>query len=175
MPPPPAARTPSCPRDRFQEVGAAHTHIRGPEALARYLAEGASGAVWLEDHALVKSAIRELSKRGLEAHLAQDSWPSEVDLAVTVGLGAIPELGSVLAAPKKWPGAWLPFRARRHVVVIPPQHSELTLAEALHFTAAQDPGLVTWLTGPTRTTDIEKVLVLGAQGPAELDIVVYNP
>jgi L-lactate utilization protein LutC len=36
-------------------------------------------------------------------------------------------------------------------------------------------GLITWLTGPSRTTDIEKVLVLGAQGPEQLEVVIYQP
>jgi L-lactate dehydrogenase complex protein LldG len=98
-----------------------------------------------------------------------------VDTAVTVGLGAIPEVGSVLMGPKPWPAAWLPFRARRQVVLIPPERAELSFADALAFTSEQAPGLVTWLTGPTRTTDIEKVLVLGAQGPAALDVVIYSP
>jgi L-lactate dehydrogenase complex protein LldG len=61
------------------------------------------------------------------------------------------------------------------VVLIPSERASLTLAEALKFTGEQSPGLVTWLTGPTRTADIEKVLVLGAQGPAALDVVIYSP
>jgi hypothetical protein len=39
----------------------------------------------------------------------------------------------------------------------------------------QEEGLVTWLTGPTRTADIEKILVLGAQGPAEMTVVLLPP
>jgi len=34
--------------------------------------------------------------------------------------------------------------------------------------------MVTWLTGPSRTADIEKVLVQGAQGPQELHLVLYQ-
>jgi L-lactate dehydrogenase complex protein LldG len=61
------------------------------------------------------------------------------------------------------------------VVLIPPERASLTFTEALQLTSEQPPGLVTWLTGPTRTTDIEKVLVLGAQGPAALEVVIYSP
>ncbi|MDI6854464.1 MAG: LUD domain-containing protein [Deltaproteobacteria bacterium] len=174
--PPKVAETASLTSEsRFQEAGAGLVDIQGPEALARYLAEGASGPVWLEDHHLTKPAVAGLAGLGVEARLAQDSWPSEIDTAVTVGMAAVLESGSVIVAPGSWPAAWLPFRARRHVVLIPPDQSGLTVGEALQLTAGQAPGLVTWLTGPTRTTDIEKVLVLGAQGPAELDVAVYNP
>lgn len=174
-PPPPAPLPPVPWENRFQEVGARHVCLEGPEALARFLAESDAGSVWLEEHAWLIPVLLELTKRGLEAHLAPKSWPPEADTAVTVGLGAIPELGAALLAPKSWPAAWLPFRARRHVVLIPPEQAGLTFAQALQLTAEQPPGLATWLAGPTRTTDIEKVLVLGAQGPAELDVVVYNP
>jgi L-lactate utilization protein LutB len=41
--------------------------------------------------------------------------------------------------------------------------------------ARQAPGMISWLTGPSRTADIEKVLVLGAQGPREFQVVLYQP
>jgi L-lactate dehydrogenase complex protein LldF len=174
-PPPPAADQLSPVGNRFHEAGATLTSLRGPKALACFLAERCQGSVWLEDHELIRPLERELAEQGVKAHLAQASWGPEADTVVTGGLGALPELGTVLMGPKDWPAAWLPFRARRQVVLIPPEQAALTFAEALELTAAQKPGLTTWLTGPTRTTDIEKVLVLGAQGPAELDVVVYNP
>jgi L-lactate dehydrogenase complex protein LldG len=172
---PPAVAAPSPSANRFQEAGARHGYIRGPAALAHYLAESESGQVWLEDHDLTRPVVAQLAERGVEAHLAEDYWPLEIDTAVTVGSGAIPESGSVIVAPDSWPAAWLPFRARRHVVLVPPEQAELSFMEALRLTSEQAPGLITWLTGPTRTTDIEKVLVLGAQGPAELDVIVYHP
>jgi L-lactate dehydrogenase complex protein LldF len=175
-PPPPAAdQTPATPGDRFQEAGATLASLKGPQALARFLADHCQGEVWLEDHHLTEPIRQELANLGVNAPPARDGWPGEVDTAVTVGLGAIPELGSALMGPKPWPAAWLPFRARRQVVLIPPERAALTFAEALKFTSEQPPGLVTWLTGPTRTTDIEKVLVLGAQGPVALDVIIYSP
>ena len=57
----------------------------------------------------------------------------------------------------------------------PPEHASLNFQEALTLTTQQQESLVTWLTGPTRTADIEKILVLGAQGPAEMTVVLYRP
>jgi L-lactate dehydrogenase complex protein LldG len=98
-----------------------------------------------------------------------------MDTAVTVGLGGIPELGSLLVAGGQGPAARLPLQARRHVVLAPPEQAGLTVQEALDLVKNYRGSLVTWLTGPTRTADIEKILVLGAQGPAELTIILYQP
>jgi L-lactate dehydrogenase complex protein LldG len=90
-----------------------------------------------------------------------------------VGLGAIPETGSVLIEAASGPAAALAFRVKRLVIVVPETAAGLSLSEALELTARQVP-MVTWLTGPSRTADIEKVLVLGAHGPQELHVVLYR-
>ena len=94
--------------------------------------------------------------------------------AVTVGLGAIPETGSVLVDSGAGPGAVLAFRARKQIVLLPRRKFGLSLAQALEYVRGRGPGLVSWLTGPSRTADIEKVLVLGAQGPINLEIFLYQ-
>ena len=63
---------------------------------------------------------------------------------------------------------------RCHIVVIPEDRAFLTMAAALALTAQEPSALVSWITGPSRTADIEKVLVLGAQGAAELVVIVYQ-
>jgi L-lactate dehydrogenase complex protein LldG len=60
------------------------------------------------------------------------------------------------------------------VALIPRGRQHLSLAQALELVRQQPPGMVTMLTGPSRTTDIEKVLVLGAQGPQELELVLWQ-
>lgn len=174
-PPPAADQPPSTVGNRFEEVGARLISLKGPQSLARFLADRCLGEIWLEDHLLAEPIRQELADLGVNAPPARDDWPGEADIAVTVGLAAIPELGSVIMGLKPWPAAWLPFRAHRQVILIPSEGATLTFAEALRLTAEQEPGLTTWLTGPTRTTDIEKILVLGAQGPAALDVVIYSP
>jgi L-lactate dehydrogenase complex protein LldG len=92
-----------------------------------------------------------------------------------VGLGAIPETGSVLIEAASGPAAAISFRVRRLVVIVPQEAAGLSLAQALDLVARQAPGMISWLTGPSRSADIEKVLVLGAQGPRDLQVVLYQP
>jgi len=143
--------------------------------LARYLKDNTQGEVWLEDHPWLRPVAQELAGLGTPSRLVRDEWAPPADTAVTVGLGVIPETASVVTAGGAGPAAWLPFRARHHVVVVPPDQASLDLQEALALSSNPMGGLATWLTGPTRTADIEKILVLGAQGPAEMTVVLYQP
>jgi L-lactate dehydrogenase complex protein LldF len=168
---------PSAPGDlagRLAEVGTALVSLEGPQALARFLNETTRGEVWLEDHPWLRPVAPELAALGTPSRLVRDEWAPPADTVVTVGLGVIPATGSVLTSGGGGPAAWLPLQARQHVVVASPGQANLDLQEALTMSRQQEEGLVTWLTGPTRTADIEKILVLGAQGPAEMTVVLYQ-
>ena len=158
---------------RLQEAGSSLTEVKGPADLARRLA-GEAEPLWLEDHPWLHLVAVELEKLGVKHRVAQTDWAPEAGTAVTVGLGAIPETGSVLVDSGGGPGAVLAFRAGKQIVLIPRPSSRLSLAQALEYVRGRGPGWVSWLTGPSRTADIEKVLVLGAQGPLNLEIVLYQ-
>ena len=130
--------------------------------------------MWLEDHPWLHPVAGELEKLGVKPRLAQADWAPMAGTAVTVGLGAIPETGSVLVDSGGGPGAVLAFRAVKQIILVPRDSSQLSLAQALEYVRRRGPGLVSWLTGPSRTADIEKVLVLGAQGPLNLEIFLYQ-
>jgi L-lactate dehydrogenase complex protein LldF len=158
---------------RLQEAGSSLSEVKGPADLARRLA-AETEPLWLEDHPWLRAVAGELEKLGVRPHLAKAAWTPVAGTAVTMGLGAIPETGSVLVDSGKGPGAVLAFRARKQIVLIPRQSSCLSLAQALEYVRSRGQGLVSWLTGPSRTADIEKVLVLGAQGPKKLEIFLYQ-
>jgi L-lactate dehydrogenase complex protein LldF len=158
---------------RLGEAGSSLIEVQGPADLARRLA-GEAEPLWLEDHPWLHLVAGDLDKLGVKHHIAQVDWAPEAGTAVTVGLGAIPETGSVLVDAGGGPGAVLAFRAGKQIVLIPRQSSRLSLAQALEYVRERGPGQVSWLTGPSRTADIEKVLVLGAQGPLNLEIFLYQ-
>jgi ferredoxin len=158
---------------RLQEAGSGLAEVKGPAALARRLAAEAL-PLWLEDHPWLRPVAGELEKLGVRPHMAQADWAPVAGTSVTVGLGAIPETGSVLVDSGGGPGAVLAFRAGKQIVLVPQHSASLSLAQALEYVRRRGPGLVSWLTGPSRTADIEKVLVLGAQGPLNLEIFLYQ-
>ena len=128
----------------------------------------------LEDHPWLRRAAAALRALGLKPQFAGRGEPPHGGTAVSVALGAIPETGSVLVASGRGPATDFALRAAKQVVLIPRGRHHLSLSQALELVRRQPPGMITMLTGLSRTADIEKVLVLGAQGPKELELVLYQ-
>jgi L-lactate dehydrogenase complex protein LldF len=159
---------------RLAEAGGSLTRLSGAEALARHLA-GQDSPVWLADHAWLEPVARKLTEMGCPHQVAREVWGPEAGAAVMAALAAAPETGSVLVAASDGPSAWLGFRAHKLIVLVPPDRADLSLSQILALLENQAPGMYSLLTGPSRTADIEKTLVLGAQGPAALEVILYRP
>jgi L-lactate dehydrogenase complex protein LldF len=157
---------------RLSEAAASLHQVQGAADLARLLADFGE-PLWLEAHPWLQQAALQLAHLGVKTHFADAAQVPQGHTAVTVALGAIPETGSVLVSAAGAAALRLPLKARRHVVLVPAERADLSLSQALELTRRQG-ALVTWLTGPSRTADIEKVLVLGAQGPGDFEVVLYQ-
>ncbi len=158
---------------RVQELGGAVHEARGPRALARRLAASGKPLV-LEDHPWLRRLAPELAALGANFSFAGEDAPDPRATAVLVALGAVPETGSVLIPSGRGPHPDFALQVRKQLVLVPRDRQGLSLAQALELVRRQPPGMVTLLTGPSRTADIEKVLVLGAQGPKELELILYR-
>jgi hypothetical protein len=165
-------------RRRLTEAGASLLQAQGPIELARALTPFADYPLFLEDHPWLRAAASHFPADFPPpiSFISATAFPSpDLDIsAVTVGLAAVPETGSVLLGSRSPQAFRLSLCPRRHIIIIPAHRAALTMAEALALTAAAPSGLVSWVTGPSRTADIEKILVLGAQGPSELIVIVYH-
>ena len=99
------------------------------------------------------------------------------DAGITECDGLIAQTGSVVVTSRSAGG--------RVLSVLPPHHIVLARREQLvpDLPAAFDllrekyapdyPSMISFITGPSRTGDIERILVLGAHGPKKLTILCY--
>ena len=97
----------------------------------------------------------------------------EYQFAITEAHGAIAETGSVILSDI------LPVRRLAtlatwvHVAVIRPGTIFETISDAL--AGMPESNYVIWCTGPSKTGDIEDILIQGVHGPGEQAVLLLNP
>jgi L-lactate dehydrogenase complex protein LldG len=171
--------------------------------LAEQLAKLKAVLIRVPDHAAAAQAVADLaaSKRwkqvGFHGHawlrpvaaaLTCETWEVDAgfdkqrlegcDAGLTTCESIVAQLGSILVSSVSSGGRSLSILPHVHVVVaeasqvVPDLGSALALAKARH--GDQMPSMLSFITGPSRTGDIERILVLGAHGPKELYLVLVG-
>jgi L-lactate dehydrogenase complex protein LldG len=119
------------------------------------------------------SRARPLLPDGVTPVTAEDR-PSYLALGISAAVLGIAETGSLLLAPESRWDRLLGILARVHVVAV----AEADLRQSLDDLPATLDGSAapyhSLVTGPTRTADIERVITIGAHGPAVLHVLVLG-
>jgi len=108
------------------------------------------------------------------------SQVADADLGLSLALLAVAETGSVLLGSNRTEDRLVGILALNHVVIVPAARLVRSLddaaAELRGLTARGDHQLryVQFVTGPSRTADIERVLTVGVQGPQAMHLIVIE-
>jgi L-lactate dehydrogenase complex protein LldG len=131
-------------------------------------------------------------RRGSDPRLEALPWAREQTLEVRIGpsagddlvavshaFGAAAETGTLMLLSGTDNPTTLNFLPDTHIVVV--QAKDIagdyeTLWQRLRETygEATMPRVVNWITGPSRSADIEQTLILGAHGPRRLHVIVVD-
>lgn len=100
------------------------------------------------------------------------------DASLTGCDALIAQTGSVLVSSSSAGGRALSVLPPHHVVLARENQMVPDLTVALHQAheryAEKWPSFFSFITGPSRTGDIERILVLGAHGPKKLTVLLYG-
>lgn len=100
------------------------------------------------------------------------------DVGITLCEALIARNGSVLISNKNQSGRRLSIYPHQHVVIAKTSQLVLDIKDGLKVIkdkyGAQLPSMISNITGPSRTADIEKTLVLGAHGPKDLFVFLVD-
>lgn len=171
--------------------------------LAEQLAKLKAVLIRVPDQASATKAVAELATtknwkkvayhghdllKPVAAGLACDAWQADAsfekqklegcDAGITTCEAIVAQLGAILVSSASSGGRALSILPHVHVVVaeaaqvVPDLGAALALAKARH--GDQMPSMLSFITGPSRTGDIERILVLGAHGPKELYLVLIG-
>jgi L-lactate dehydrogenase complex protein LldG len=130
-------------------------------------------------HSMIDPLVQAL---GLEALYIEERPEAEALERCSVGITAcdalIAQTGSILLTARSAGGRALSVLPPHHVVVATPDQLLPDLPAAFELLAAKYgadyPSFATFITGPSRTGDIERILVLGAHGPRNLTVILVG-
>ena len=134
---------------------------------------------WLDlDPELTRAGIAvtvaDLSLEPLRDHLREQAFAADVGIT-SVDFG-VAETGTLALLAGPGQGRAVSLLPPVHVAVLDARDLVDELAELFEETTAQGalPSALTFVTGPSRTGDIEQKLTIGIHGPKELHLVVVN-
>ena len=101
-----------------------------------------------------------------------ESSPQEADACITGCEALIGRTGSVIFTSKQFMGRTAPVYYPIHIIVAYPHQVVADINDGLDLLKKKYgdniPSMINFNTGPSRTADIEKTLVVGVHGPAEV-------
>jgi len=157
--------------------------VAGPEEAAAALADLRFKHGWTQlathHHPLIDPLVQSLAMDTLYMEQRPDSATLERCSAGVTGCDAlIAQTGSILLTTRSAGGRALSVLPPHHVVVATVDQllPDLEAAFGLLSEKYGDnyPSFATFITGPSRTGDIERILVLGAHGPRHLTVLLIG-
>jgi L-lactate dehydrogenase complex protein LldG len=152
--------------------------VEAAAAVQRVIEEKNARRVAVSDSQLVQQVMRGVNN---DAEFLQTATPAELfacDTGVTGAQWAIAETGTLVLESAKERHRLASLVPPIHIAVIEASRIRQTMAEVLQ--ALNEHGgeglsrTVTFITGPSRTSDIELTLAIGVHGPAELHVIVID-
>jgi L-lactate dehydrogenase complex protein LldG len=165
--------------ESFQRVGGEFYYCESLEQLAAQLAafqerqQVGAPYVWESDLQEVLRAA------GVEFLAGEADFIASADLSLTSCEALVARTGSVLVSAATESGRRLSIYPDQHLVLARPSQVVAEIGDALRvmqerYGAQQLPSMVSLTTGPSRTADIEKTLVLGAHGPRRIALFLLE-
>ena len=140
--------------------------------LAERLPEDQQFYVW-------EPALQELlAEAGVPFQATEAEFKAQAAVGLTSCEALVARTGSIVVAPATASGRRLSIYPDQHIVLARPSQVVAEIGDALRVVqgryGAELPSMLSLTTGPSRTADIEKTLVLGAHGPRRLTLFLLE-
>lgn len=133
----------------------------------------------IHDCKLVEDCIQDMHIDFLNTNLPHENEDLEsCDVGITGCDALIAQTASVLVTSQSAGGRAISVLPPHHVVVATAEQMVTTMADGFAILRQKHgvnwPSFISFITGPSRTADIERVLVLGAHGPKKLTVILVG-
>jgi len=157
-----------------------HSEQEAAEAIEKVIRSVHARRVALSDAAVVQKLIARV-KADVEWREATASKAAllECDMGITSPQWGIAETGTLVLESERERHRLISLLPPVHLAVIEAEQICATMSEALALvkvrSATDLDRTITFITGPSRTADIELTLTIGVHGPQELHVIVSAP
>ncbi|MDQ3193017.1 MAG: lactate utilization protein [Bacteroidota bacterium] len=141
--------------------------------IKEFSAEAALGEIYCAEE-----SIKELLTNAGIKHTDNPAKLTSCEVSVTNCEYLIARTGSIMISSRQSSGRKLPVFPDKHIVVAYSSQLVDDIKDALKAIklkyADKAPSLISLISGPSRTADIEKTLILGAHGPKEIYLFLID-
>ena len=133
--------------------------------------------VAVSDSTLVKRILGLLKTEAVFLDAPNQSELFDCDIGITSAQWAIAETGTLVLESERERHRLASLVPPVHIAMVEAGRIRRTMSEILELIKNSDVGLsrtVTFITGPSRTSDIELTLAIGVHGPGELHVIVID-
>ena len=116
------------------------------------------------------SGIKTVNERYLHDPVALSS----LDLSIIEAELGVAENGAVWLTEKNFAHRLLPFIVPHIALILSENNIVPTMHEAMQAIELDEDGYGVFVSGPSKTADIEQSLVIGAHGPVSLTVILYK-
>ncbi len=161
----------------LKNAGGTFVYCENEDAIAENLRILMDQKKWKSVSVLDDQLLAYFSKHGIAVNSGTDSSDDQLP-GVTQCEYLVARFGSVMVSSALRSGRQLMVYPETHIVIASTSQVVSELKEALHGVRVKYdgklPSQITFITGPSRTADIEKTLVMGAHGPRELFVFIVD-
>lgn len=126
----------------------------------------------------LEPALKKILQQGNILFAEQENKFLETNIGLTLCECLVARTGSIVLSSKQASGRRLAAYANIHIVIAYTSQLKLHIKDALKYIREkynnQLPSMITAITGPSKTADIEKTLVQGAHGPKEVFVFLID-
>ena len=151
--------------------------VEAARAIQQIVDDRKAQRVAFSDSILLRRILGQVKTEAVFLDAPNQSELFECDLGVTSAQWAIAETGTLVLESERERHRLASLVPPVHIAVVEARRIRRTMSEVLELIKNTDGGLsrtVTFITGPSRTSDIELTLAIGVHGPGELHVIVID-